>query len=249
MIRIIFLFLVAVCWNGPLTAQIETTPTSPEEKRKVCRKYESKMISFSGEIFKVENCRRRPVDSKEVYAWQKKGKPIIDVDATPIRLLESKKPRPYGTSKVRTCKQLEGKFVTFSFTDVYLVKKCLLQRFPDWASYLSFQDRAGRKNEKILALTIEEFTKLKVGRELPTVLVEEQYSQDEPLEILAVSDACEGINGRFVSYYSRLYKIDRCRKRPVDAAAFTRTKSKPRKIIEITSQQWLSLPSGDPWKG
>ena len=64
-----------------------------------------------------------------------------------------------------------------------------------------------------------------------------------------MDEACHGVDGRVVSYYSRLYRIERCRKREItDTEEFLRRLGniERKEILELRSEQWLSLPDGAP---
>ena len=59
------------------------------------------------------------------------------------------------------------------------------------------------------------------------------------VDTIPLDEACSGLEGRYVSYYSRVYKIYKCHKRPVDPVQFSRKVMK--KPTELSSEQWLSL--------
>ena len=68
------------------------------------------------------------------------------------------------------------------------------------------------------------------------------------VEIIPVDEACEGVNNMVVSYYSRLYRIERCRKREIISPELFMKKAGRNlaKLKEMSSEQWLSLPDGEP---
>ena len=66
---------------------------------------------------------------------------------------------------------------------------------------------------------------------------------EKTADILPIDEACKGLNGTFVSYFSKIYKIQGCRKHEVDAEKFMLHYPTYR-LKEMKSEQWVSLPTG-----
>ena len=135
--------------------------------------------------------------------------------------------------------------------DVYWVQNCKRHAFPDWESYITHRKKKKLKSSDIIELTDSEFNSLKVGKTQKSILDEAYknlYSEDDTVdEIIPVDEACEGINNRYISYYSKIYKVVKCYKREVNPETFL-VKFKNYKLKEVTSTVWLSLPTGKPYK-
>src|SRR6185436_6773833 len=107
-----------------------------------------------------------------------------------------------------------------------------------------------KKNQEILELPEEEFLALPVGTEFQSSLNDEYKKmlvQEKNVDILPIDEACKGLNGSYVSYYSKIYKIEGCRKREVDAERFL-VRFPNYKLRERSSEQWVSIPTGKPVK-
>lgn len=224
------------------------------EVKRICNKYQGQLIAFYGEVFKVEDCERRPIMSnKTVYELQRSGKKIVDVDGDTVAALPEGEPLDLAMTiaSARGCRQLEGRYVTFSSVDVYYVEKCKKRIFPDWETYVKHREKRGDKKGEVLSLSWVEFAELDSGEPIGSVIDDifaKLLTGDAGVDIIPADEACEGVDGRVVSYYSRLYRVERCRKREIVEPEVYLKKAGPAKlkIKELTSQQWLSLPDGQP---
>lgn len=224
------------------------------EVRRICNKYQNQLIAFYGEVYKVEDCERRPIMSnKTVYELQRSGKKILDVDGDTVAALPEGEPLDLAMTieSARSCRQLDGKYVSFSSVDVYFVEKCKKRIFPDWETYIKHREKRGDKKGEVLSLSWVEFAALDSGAPIDSVfddIFSKLLSGEAGVDIIPVDEACEGINGKVVSYYSRLYRVERCRKREIVEPELFLKKAGPAKmkIKELNSQQWLSLPDGQP---
>lgn len=221
---------------------------SEAEKKKNCQKYEGKYIGYYDRLYKVENCKRReilPEEGIETSATLK-GKKVEVVDADTIASLpegirygESANPKP-------NCAKLEGHYILSRGDDLYFIEKCKKRLLPDWDTYTDHASKRGKRSQDILEISENEFQRIAEGQPLPSALDEEYRKllrDDSSIDILPLAEACKGLNGRFLSYYSKIYKIDKCRKHPVDPETFL--KRYPRyKLDEMTSEQYVSLPTG-----
>lgn len=227
---------------------------SRDEKRHICERYEGKLVAYYGDVWKVEKCKLRPiVDSKTVYTMQRAGIHVVDVDADVVAALVEGSPLDESTTleTARSCKQLEGRYVTFSAVDVYFIEHCKKRLFPDWATYIKHRDRRDDKNGEILSLSLVEFDQLRSGETVPSVvddLFTKLLTGAAGIDIIPVDEACDGLEGRLSSYYSRLYRVEHCKKREiVDPDLYLKHNGGAAlKVTEMKSEQWLSLPDGVP---
>ncbi len=228
---------------------------SKEEVRAICRKHEGKLIAFYGDVFRVERCQRRAyMDNKNVYRLQREGVKVTQVDNDVIAALPEGEAIDLAqtVASARSCKQLEGHYVTYSNVDVYVVEKCKKRLFPDWETYIQHREKGGDKKAEILALSWIEFSRIGEGKPLVSVLDDmfrKLASGDAGVDVIPVDEACRGLEGRVASYYSHLYRVERCRKREIeDPNNFFKTNAALAKVkvAVMTSEQWLSLPNGRP---
>ena len=150
-------------------------------------------------------------------------------------------------AKQRGCKALEGKYITLDNDEIFLVEKCKKRLFPDWASFDDHRYKKDIRQVSITEVTWEELQALKTGKAFSSVLEQGDLLIDySKVDTIPLDEACSGLEGRYVSYYSRVYKVYKCHKRPVDPVQFSRKVRKSPK--ELSSEQWLSLPLGLPLK-
>lgn len=221
------------------------------QKKAECAKYENRYISYYDQIFKVEGCKRREVRDGELLARLIKGRSITSVSSDTVIMLEEGK--VYTASDVyptRSCAQLNHRYVTHGSNEIFYVEDCKRLSFPDWDTYETHREKHDKKSP-VLELTAKEFNSLKAGKVFPSVLdnvFKGLLEGSAGVDVIPVDEACRGVNEKFVSYYSRLYRIERCRKREItNPEAFMRKSENNRmKFIELSSEQWLSLPDGKP---
>jgi hypothetical protein len=224
------------------------------EIQRVCAKYNGQVIAYYSDFWKVVNCERRPiVDAKTVYEHLRGGKKVLDADEEAIAALPEGEPLDWAMTKeaARGCKQLEGQYVTFSSVDVYFVERCKKRIFPDWATYLKHREQRTDKKGEIQSLSWIEFEQLAAGEPIPSI-IDDIFAKllrgDAGVEVIPVDEACEGVEGKITSYYSRLYRIERCRKREITTPeVYLKSLGVTGgRIVELRSEQWLSLPDGQP---
>jgi hypothetical protein len=230
---------------------VQKTFTRTEIQR-ICRKYDGQLIAYYGDVFQVKGCQRLPIiNNKTVYEFLRKGRQVTDVDGDVIAAIPEGEPIDQLGGAGRSCRQLEGQYVTYSSGDVYYVEKCKLRVFPDWATYIEHRQKRGNKQGIIESMTWTEFDAFEVGEPIGSV-VDDMFAKlltgFAGVEIIPVDEACEGVNNKVVSYYSRLYRIERCRKREIVAPDLFMKREGKRlaKLKELSSEQWLSLPDGEP---
>lgn len=224
------------------------------EIKQVCAKYDGQTIAYYSDFWKVVNCVRRPIiDAKTIYEHLRGGKQVIDVTEDVIATLPEGEPLDWAISKeaARGCKQLEGQYVTYSAVDVYFVERCKKRLFTDWATYLKHREKRGDSKGEILSLSWLEFEELPSGEPVPSIIDDifaKLLKGDIQVDVIPIDEACEGVDGKIASYYSRLYRIEQCHKREIMAPdAFIKSFGMgPVQVVELRSEQWLSLPDGKP---
>jgi hypothetical protein len=225
---------------------------SKSESQKVCAKYKGKLISVYGEIYKLKDCVRHLVqDQEEIFKFNRQGMSVVEVDAKDVAALPVGDHWSEVSVKERPCSFFSKKYVTFSYTDIYFVENCVKRLVPDYETLVQHRKERGQPNGEVLALTSREFYSLKQGRDLTSVMDREfnkLLDGSAGVDIIPVDEACRGVEGKFVTFYSRMYKIEKCRKREIDAEAFTmKRKGADLKLIELKAEQWLSMPDGKPY--
>lgn len=229
---------------------------SAAEKQKICNLYQGKLVAFYGDVFRVEGCKRRLiVNNKTVYTLMREGQEVIDVESDVMVALPEGHPIDLAINAqgARGCKELEGHYVSYSSTDVYFVERCAKRIFPDWATYVDHRQKRGDGRGEILSLSWLEFSQLAKGRPIASI-IDDMFAKllrgDGGTDIIPVDEACTGLEGKVVAFYSRLYRVEKCRKREfADPEAFMRHAGVDRqKIPDLNAQRWLSLPDGVPIK-
>jgi hypothetical protein len=238
--------------RGP---KIEETPAPREysraETQKVCNKYKDKLISVYGEIYKLKNCVRHLIhDQDDVYQMTRKGSRVVEVESSDVAALPIGPSWEDVTMRVRPCSAFNKKYITFSFTDIYYVENCIKRLVPDYETLIQHRRSRGQKNGEVLALNAKEFWSMRQGRDISSI-VDGEFAKllegSADVDIIPIDEACRGVEGKLVSFYSKLYKIEKCRKREIDAEAFTMNrKLGEKKLIELKPEQWVSIPDGKP---
>ena len=214
-----------------------------------CKKYNKKYISYYSKVYYVKNCERHQVKSQIKIEKLSLRYKVQSVDSSTIIMI--KKGSDYEQNRQdRNCKKLNNKYIMNQNGNVFWVKKCMRHAFPDWETYLADRKKKRLKSSDIIEVSDVEFNSLKVGKNLPSILdkaYKKLYTEDDSVEeIIPVDEACVGINGRFISYYSKIYKVVKCYKREVNPEKFL-VKHKNYKLKEVSSTVWLSLPNGKPY--
>lgn len=235
-------------------------PMSAELKKKICRQYEGRVISYYGNVYKVQKCQRYEYSSEEVYEITKQGVSPQEVDNEVISALAhggSYAHLRQGKKNGDPCKRFQKQYITFA-VDVYWVEGCSKRRFPDWASYESHRGKLGSRRSQLHFVSWEEFASLKEGKEMASVIDDELRKVSDTVDILPIDEACQSIIGKFVTYYDQIYYIERtkhknikvtqCQKRPVNGEEYTRLHGhKSYYLKELSSSQAVSIPEGEPF--
>jgi hypothetical protein len=217
-----------------------------------CRKFEGKFIAYYDRVFKVEGCKRRevlPEDDERNPVL--KGLRVIAVEN--ITIAKIPEGAPIGSApkgKKPNCAKIEGRYIISRASDVFYVEGCKKRPFPDWDTYADHAAKHPKKSKDILELPEEEFLALPVGKEFISSLNDEYKKMlvtEKNVDVLPLDEACKGLNGSYLSYYSKIYKVERCRKHEVDAERFL-LRFPSYRLREMTSEQWVSIPTGKPLK-
>jgi hypothetical protein len=223
------------------------------ERRKICNRYAGRYIAYYGDVFKVENCKRRPIlNSKTVYGVLREGVEMENVAAEVIAALSEGEPLDYAMteSDARSCQELEGKYISYSNVDVFYIEKCQKRLLPDWTTYLDHRAQRGQQYGEILSVSWLELSRLKEGEPIPSITDREFAKSGVVVEapnvdVIPIDEACKGINGKTVFYYSNIYRIENCRKRAIDPQEYFRNYSREDTQLQaMTSEQWISIPDG-----
>lgn len=214
-------------------------------KKKACRKYAGKLIGYYGKVYRVVNCRRQPVAPKAIAANVRRYGTVRPVEGDVIKLIPAV---PQRVKTRLTCREAEGRVFLTLTGQIFQVAGCRRYTFPDWETFLEYRKK-GRVSKRAfvevegrLARTLPE------ARVYPSVLDADSAAflrDNENYDIIPAKRACKGLEGRFVSYYSQVYKIERCKRRPVTTTA---AKLSRLRLKELSSSQWLSIPEGKALK-
>ncbi len=230
------------------TSTVEPRVFSKKEKDRACRNLNGKLMSIGGDMWRIKDCKRHHVlDSDNVFEMTRKGVAVVEVDsrdaaAIPVgptwEELQAKKPRP--------CSAFNKRYVTVSFTEIFFVENCKRRLMPDYETYVEHRRKNRALNQEILALSSNEFYWLKQGPDIDSVTTREfaKLLDGSPgVDLIPLDEACKGLNGKLVSFYSKLYRIEKCRKKELDAEEYTRkAKGSIGTPRELTPEQWISIP-------
>ena len=230
-------------WKPPIQKKF-----SEKDRQAECKKYEGKFIGYYSSIYLVEDCKRREINDPDMTAQVTLlGVKNVSAD-TLIKIDEGKPLEELKKQKVRSCAELNGQYVTHGGGDVFYVEKCKKRPFADWETYLSHREDKKRTRDAVLELNKGEYDKLETGTEIASILdkvFKDLLEGSAEVHVIPVDEACKGVNGKYVTYYSRMYKVEQCKKREINAENFLK-KNHSVKFIELSGEQWLSLPDGRP---
>jgi len=224
------------------------------ERRKICDRFNGRFIGFAGDVFLVEDCKRRPIISSDyVFEIVRRGNRIVEVDAKPIAAIPEGQPLDPGAEGgiARSCSEFNNRYVTYSSGDLFFVERCVKRLVPDWESYIAHRRARGlsKASDEVLAVSWVEFSALKSGDPIASIVDDEfrkMAAEWAPIDIIPIDEACAGLEGRVVSFYSRLYRVEKCRKREIDAEHFLWKQRSELRFTELRAEQWVSLPDGKP---
>jgi hypothetical protein len=239
--------------DGELPAPVLPKPKvfSASEMKKTCAKYEGKYILYYERIFKVERCKRREYIVEEGLEPQLRGSKVIAVDSDIVAQLGQGEPlNPPRKRKAASCSQLNGQYLLSRGEDMYFVEKCKKRHFPDFDTYSEHAKKHGKRQQDVIEMDEVELASMPEGEPIASIL-DDEYKKlldaEKGIDVLDIREACKGLNGKFVAYYSKVYRIEKCRKQPVDPELFG--KRYPRyEPVELSSDQWISIPTGSDYK-
>lgn len=212
-----------------------------KSRKKYCKKYTGKLISYYGEVFFIKGCKRIQLSLKQLTSQTRKGVEVHEVTGDVINSIPKSDGETYQRSKPRGCRELANSYITIDNDEIFFLQACKKRIFPDWATFN--RHRSDHKTSKIYEITWDELNSFDLGEPFISILDNTEFKLGETVDTIPVGEACRGLEGKFVTYYSRVYKIFKCHKRPVDPVIFSRkVYDKPK---ELTSEQWLSLPTGE----
>ena len=240
-------------WTVPIQPAIK--PVSAAKRLAACKKYEGMYIGHYGDVYKVENCHRRKVTSSDFLFDLTRSKQHIEVVGNdPISVIpEGKEIGDRGLKGTgnRTCKELEGRFVTFSYSDIFVIEKCKLREFPDFMTFQEAQNKRTGALREILAISLDEMQGMPMGNPLSSQydeVLKRLQGKDDAVEIIPIDEACKDLDGTIVTFQSRVYRLEKCHKREYNNEQFSQDRANHGlKITELTPTQWLSLPDGRPF--
>jgi hypothetical protein len=224
---------------------------TPAERQAECRKYEGKYIGYYEAIYKVENCKRREIkDTALLNSILKQGKNVVNVENDTFGKLRVGKPIDSPAKGASfSCNRVNNNYVISHTSDIFYVENCKKRAFPDYDTYETHKRDSKATQKLLMELTTAELATLPDGKAFPSILNNPtEASTDEILEIIPLHEACRGVDGKYASYFSRLYKIENCRKREItNPEAFLLEKRNANiPVVELKADQWLSLPEGKP---
>jgi hypothetical protein len=257
MLATVFTFVAAMLTARPAFAEkpkvavdkFATKKAAPKVSRaKACAEFEGKYIAYYSEIFKVEKCKRRPLQD-EIHEFDavRDGK-LVDVEADIVVALPLGEPIGGASAKKRSCKELEGRYVTSKFIDVYYVEKCKKRMFPEWDAYIIHSQKRPLEIRAILELTAEEFSGLKDAALMANdqLYDDEIVVETEGLKKLPLAPLCRKFEGKTVAFYGSAYKVEKCKKRAILDQNLMMEATKGGILIELKADEWLSIPKGEP---
>lgn len=221
------------------------------EMKKTCAKYEGKYILYYERIFKVEKCRRREYIIEEGMEPKLRGSKVVSVDSDTIAMLSPGEPlNGPQKRKPMNCNQLNGQYLLARSEEIFFVEKCKKRLFPDFDTYTDHAKKHGKRNQDVIEMDEAELSKIADGQPIVSSL-DAEYKKlldaDTGIDVIPLAEACKGLNGKFVAYYSKIYRIEKCRKLPVDPQLFGQRY--PRyEPTELNSDQWISIPTGADYK-
>ena len=250
---------------------------------KYCGDYEGKLIAFYNDAFRVTQCRRIPVSYAELNEALKGGEEVMKVTSEVIYALplapgsqRSGDGMPGGggglgdSPGVPPCVDLENTYITPDQERVYFVENCRKRAFNSWSDYTRDRFKRGVQKTRLIFLTEQVMSQIRSGRDMPAPsldpMVQQMNMADEQPQRGA--DVCRELEGKFISYFSFLYKVERCRKRAVNSLEYSRRsyelaqklklseanrddlhgegkagiRREVSSPLKITTEQWIHLP-------
>ena len=203
----------------------------------LCKKYEGAYISYYDGLYQVRGCKRYD-KSASAYQITRSGVRIQQVGAEVIKQipLANERRNQARKNKSAVCKQLEGKYVSVAFTNIYYISSCQRRVFPDWETYQEHRQRRGvALDTLIVPISSEELQLLPAGAPMPNtaMIVKKKVSR------ASMAQRCKELENKYVSFYRHIYQIKKCKRKPVQYDDFKQSGAAITR--ELTSEEWQSL--------
>ena len=141
-------------------------------KNKYCKKYRGKLIAYYGEVFEVKSCKLFTIRSTSLAKEQAKIEKVIAVTGEVVNAIPRASAADIVKAKSRSCKKLEGKYITLDNDEIFLVQKCK-KIVPDWAGFDDHRYRKDIRQVNIVEVSWDELQLIKDGTPFDSVLDKE----------------------------------------------------------------------------
>jgi len=249
---------------------------SVKTKKKACSLLEGRVVSYYDSSTYVRNCIQHPIEDPNLLNEMvyKKRIPVLEVPAHVYRLIpfgDAWSKESSGLSGSKVCRELNGQYVTSTGSDYFFIQGCKKRPF---ASYSELQAH-NNKNLPVRLVSPDELERLDEGKKIegsydrevealyrivgdsslrPKVDGRNKFiGSTEELEALQEipqadkESLCRKFNKKIISFYSQLYYIVDCKKRPLASLPVTFQKKLSESGTQITdfnSEQVAAIPLG-----
>ncbi len=238
-------------WTPPVTKKFTKKQIKAE-----CHRYEGQYIGYYSRVYWVNQCKLRELADEDLIGrlLQKHNVVVKNVEGDTIAMIPKGpvlRNLPKEVSHKRNCRELNGHYVIYGGSEIFYVEHCKRRELPDYETFIK-HSKEGSRNQFISELTSAEFYGIPVGPQIPSILADvakKLMDISAEVDVIPVNEACHGIEGQYVSYYSEIYLIEKCKKRKIDDLErflAKKTRENFKKPVELSSQQWISLPDGAP---
>lgn len=240
----------AVLQMVPLEYRAVQKYESVKTKQEACNLLEGKVVTYYDAASIVVGCTQRPIEDADLLneLVYKQKKQVAEVPAHVYRLIPFGEPwaaqQNQSLTSSRICRELNGKYVTSTGTDYFLIEACRKRPF---SSYVELQSH-NKRNAPVLSVSPEQLDKLDEGKPVAGSYdkeVEALYKivGDSALSPLGSADGrskpvrsaeelnalpvdaskekvdgkrlCQQFNNKVISFYSQLYFISNCQRRHI----------------------------------
>lgn len=249
---------------------------SVKTKKEACSRLEGRVLSYYDTSTFVRNCVQHPIEDANLLNEMvyKKRIPVVEVPAHVYRLIPFGDPWSSDSSSVsgsKVCRELNGQYVTSTGSDYFFIQGCKKRPF---ASYSELQAH-NSKNQPVRLVAPEQLDRLDEGKKIegsydrevealyrivgdsslrPKVDGRNKFiGSTEELEAIperATADKkslCRQYNKKIISFYSQLYYISDCKKRPLNVLPVNVQKKLAEsgtQITDLNSDQINTIPLG-----
>jgi hypothetical protein len=249
---------------------------SVKTKKEACRRLEGQVLSYYDTSTYVLNCIQRPIEDPNLLNEMvyKKRIPVVEVPAHVYRLIpfgEAWSGDSSGLSGSKVCRDLNEQYVTSTGSDYYYIQGCKKRPF---ASYSELQAH-NNKNAPVRLVSPDELERLDEGKKIegsynrevealyrivgdsslrPKVDGRNKFiGSTEELEAIPGAQRadkkflCRKFNKKIISFYSQLYYIIDCTKRPIASLPVTFQKKlaeSGKQVTDLDSAQIDAIPLG-----